>query len=317
VTHLKDELSAQRTLIRKGYLYTAANNLFAMSIDYEFIISLMEGKNISQIVADTNRCLSSYSSAQKRTDNWEWVASSIMRRYWSESRLSSSDVLLDRLKTEDEEYEVLYSVLQAKAWCEVSKRLNIEGQGQTIDEGRIKDFAKLKLDQVGYMFSTTPSVDDEGLWHMKMAEDEFDDGEYIASIYESCYAYSLQKYHDDSLKDIFHDGNTTLISDSKWAKLYMNQYVYLNATGDRSSHLLYLMARCIDESYDKISTTLENGSTMAGQERINGSTQGHEHLLFFDTEVLLRLLLAFQSLLSIYVVVRSQTGTGVNTSRNR
>lgn len=312
LSYYKEETPLIRTLIEHGYLYTAANKVFTMSIDVRYLLGLYKGFDLNEEIKATRSCLSSLDIHGKRDDNWDWIAGAEMRITWANDTVSQVSEQVASIDTDEEEYMLYNTVLRAKAWCTVARYLNIRSNGTPVNESLLRDLAKMRLNHLASEFAKTSITSKDAEQHYLYAQQDYEEGKYAASLFESCYALAFYKsYRDETTEK--REPITPFTPKTRWGQLFYSQFLYLNRTGDRSAETLYLLAKCMEETTDEINDVFDKHAQPVDVTGGNATGQLLKFPFEFDVRAnipLLRGLLFLCSLVSLYVVLRSLNREG-------
>ena len=250
--YFEKEVGKQKELVSKGYLYTAANNAFLLSIDASLIG--MRSINDSDIEEEKNavgKCIEGLPKINKTDGNFEWIIGSDLRKEWAEKKLGESG----KYGSLEEKYAGMRELLFAKGWCDISGMLSREGSGEGINESVLKDIAEERINEAEEFMngSGEPLADEE--WHLEAAEKAFTDGNYGASIYDATYALSM----GEAEINFATRENTSITEEcgnlskknmtSFWANLYQGQGRFLYYSGDslEGGYKILRFADALDE----------------------------------------------------------------------
>ncbi len=266
IYYFEEEIEIQEELLDRGYVFTAANNMFLQEIDYEFLtkvgnIDLEKEKQEAQL------CFDELMLKEKKQDNWQWITGSEMRLNWAEDKLDNLPLFSDKA-TEGSEYPYLYEILYAKSWCNIARNLNKEGTGKIIDESNLEKFAKDKILLEQEFISRQPEINSEALRHLRTAQIALDKGQYISAIYDSSFARALQ----ESTSDIFYEKNIEALTDelykqsnnktSLWGQLYLTQAKYIYLTEEKeNAYTIFLLSNEFEEITNEIQKELLTNQT--------------------------------------------------------
>ncbi len=104
----------------------------------------------------------------------------------------------------------------------------------------------------------------EVVWHYTLAMDDFNNEEYITSIYECAFAQALQKTADTTEPDT--EEGLTYVNyqpSSLWGELYYGQGMYLRGTDDTASaYKLFILAKYFDDAHNQVYDVITDNSTV-------------------------------------------------------
>ncbi|MEM2963146.1 MAG: S16 family serine protease [Candidatus Anstonellales archaeon] len=209
------------TLFEKGYYYSSANEAFLLWIDLEFLKLLEEGRDIAWSATRNEECLSKLESKKiSPTDiNWEFYVGSKLRERWSKKKIS--DTLNKTPRVSEERGYLLRESLYSFGWCRVSNRLadmaiSYEQSSSRIDENSFKQMAADKIYVAKNLVGKGGIVDEEALWRLENAEILYEDGEYLASIFDSTYVYAIHSARLEALKTAPEELEKKVLDFLKW-----------------------------------------------------------------------------------------------------
>ena len=298
----KEEIEIQNQLIEKGYLFTGANNIFLQKIDFNF---LMKVGNIDlefekQSVQEK---LDSITLFPKTEDNWQWICGSEMRINWAEDKLESLPIFSEKI-TEGSEYPYLYEILYANSWLDIATTINLQGNGQLIDESKLEKLAKDKISLEQQFISSQPEVNSEALRHLRTGQKAFDKGQYLTAIYDTAFAHALQQ----ATSDTFYEKDIEKLSErlynektnktSIWAQLYLTQAKYIYESDEKSdAYLIFLLSN----EFEAVTLELNNQLDMIGEIQ-NPSTISDQKADLNVVILVLSFLIIIESFLLIYCI---------------
>ncbi len=246
IDYFNKEIDIQRELLDKGYVFTAANNIFLQEIDFEFLKRVGE-IDLELEQEEANTCIDSLDLFNKTENNWQWISGSEMRLNWAEDKLNSLPLFSEK-RTEGEEYPYLYEILYSKSWCNIAKNLNKKDNGNIINESNLETYAKNKILLEQDYITKQPEINSESLRHLRTAQEAFNKKQYITAIYDASFAHSLQEASSDSFysKDIESLADAMYKEKNKsslWGQLYLTQAQYIYESGDKEgSYTIFMLS---------------------------------------------------------------------------
>jgi predicted S18 family serine protease len=172
----------------KGYLYTAANLAFLDYINAYYLSGYrLQRTDALYSMQNTQNFCNGITPPQLSTANFEYVLSAEMRQGWGNitinDTISSYNV---SGSTTDDILSSMYSAGQAKAWCTAAAFLysyNYSGSEASYVSisPSLRNAALSRLDNA----SAYPGI------YLAAAKQEYEEGNYAVSMYDSDYAYAL------------------------------------------------------------------------------------------------------------------------------
>ncbi len=302
IDFINDDTDYQEQLMNKGYKFTSANNLFLHYTDLLFVEYLTKYNNFDEFYNETNGTL--YNSdllTNKTLNNFEYVIGGQMRYAWAKDKIENVDI---NQKGDQLFYEV-YDLAYARAWLKVGEMLTTVNPSSTneINENNLKDTADKWLSNTQTLITNSVAPSGDAVWHYSLAQDNFKNGQYIATIYECAFAQALQTtaQSDGSVKDEINDMAESYEPQGLWAKLYYGQGKYLKETGDTSSaEKLFVMSAYYDEAYKDVIENLED-KEIVEQEQMQASNN-IEIMVLFSVGILIIVL----QLMGIILILRKR-----------
>ena len=304
VEYFNEEMDIQRQLLDKGYLFTAANNIFLNMIDFEFLTEV-GSIDLEAETNEVNSCINSIDLCEKTEDNWQWISSAEMRLNWAKDKIEYLPTLSET-RTEGEEYPLLYELLYAKSWCHVSKKLNKQGTGKIINETVLMDYAKDKIELEEEFISKQPEISSEALRHLRTAEDAFNTGQYITAIYDTCFAHAFQTSVSDEFyeKDIENKADEMYYRDDReslWGKLYLTQAKFIYESGKKKdAYIIFILSENFENATKEIEEKLIEEGGYIEPER-ETQLEEDEEQLEIDYQILTFILICLLIIESTYL----------------
>jgi len=326
VDYMINDIDYQKNISAKGYKFTAANNLFLHYTDLLFIEYLTQYDNIKDYFNVAEKELNESSnhliedSSHITLNNFEYATGAYMRYTWARSKIKSVGNQLN-IKG-DEQYSLAYNLAYARGWIRVSRLLNSisVSNGSVIDETKVEPVASEWIEQTEHLLTHSPGPSSDAIWHYSLAQEDYNNKKYIASVYECVFAQSLQRAsdsNDDEINDIIEKSGG-YVPQSKWAKLYYGQGEYLLKTGhNKEAYKLFILSVYFDEAYDNIykalssniSSNLDNSPLLPN----SGNCKGQEHESeMFNMTIIISLTYIFIMAFIICFIVYTNLGQPFN-----
>ncbi len=270
VKEIKDvflaELERQKSLIDKGYLFTAANEAFLDYIDASTIVDVSNPDivDLNKKVNSINKCLNSLQTNKKTDKNFEWFIGADLRKAWATQRIEATDINAAQLA--EEKYFIYNQLMYADAWCVISSLLaktglGIEG-GEQIDETSWKHSAQKKILGLEKLNVTNEDILD----HIDSAKISFKAGNYGAAAFDATFAESM--YESDNAissasSELLVTSTVNRLKNEKrsslWGNIYQSQAVFISRTGDNTG--AYRLLKYADD-IDKLVTELHDSAKL-------------------------------------------------------
>jgi len=227
-SYFSKEVSKYYSLLPLGYVFTAANSAFLLSIDVEYAKIGDAEIDLNGSIQDVSSCLSSLPRAQMTKQNAHWAIGSDLRRIWAKARLNQT------LEAREEQggYATLRDLLFAESWCGISRELNSQASeigGQAINESSLAHLASKELLLAEDEFTSSKKIDYDALWHLQNAEEANSSGDFGAAIYESAYARTMQSLASENVENVT-EAAARLAGEERtslWGKIYSGHGTYL------------------------------------------------------------------------------------------
>ncbi|MGB9719143.1 MAG: S16 family serine protease [Candidatus Anstonellales archaeon] len=206
--YVQESIALQKTLLKKGYQYSAANDAFTMLTEIRTLRD-SNSKTLKEKEVEVEECLNATVLNEKMENNWEWIAGAEVRKKWAENAVKNVRAARPELK--EEEYMLMNKLEYAQGWCEIAKQLNKKGEGKTLNESIYKERAKEVISEVEKEIVTVDAVE-----HVENAKELYDEGKYLAAGYEALFAKSI---NDARMEEKTKIGKY----ETMWGKLYGSQ----------------------------------------------------------------------------------------------
>ncbi len=203
------------SLFDKGYYYSAANEAFLAGIDLEFISGVeghVDAKKEMEGIRDCAEGLKTQ-DLRPKTNNWELAVGGRLRESWAKKKIS--EVMDESPATVEEQNYFYRESLYAKGWCgiagkmqemavlsgnengndEIERKINNwlgEKEKGQVDEAIFREMARSMLDEAKKASTERMIESSDAEWRAENAEALYEKGSYLASIFDSIYAYSMQ-----------------------------------------------------------------------------------------------------------------------------
>ena len=263
--YFSDEIANYRTLVSRGYPFTAANAAFLLSIDAEYVKIGDKMVDIDGSIQDVGACNAALREPKKNANNIDWAIGSDLRRIWAGKKLNET------VENRDQQggYTTLRDLLFAYGWCGISQSLADQANqipGAAIDEGKLAPLSSQRLLEAQDVLASASNPDYDAIWHYEAAIIANGSGDYGASIYESTYAETMQKITSAGDSNLTSSMNGVIGGGRKslWGKIYYSHamFLYTTAEQDNSSvsdaYKIFKYSSDIDKADDDIRSALSS-----------------------------------------------------------
>ncbi len=282
-----EQLNLSEYLLDNGFYYSAANLAFVTKIGVEsFLLGDVSKKDfearLDLLLSELNQSFEQKFSSvykQKTLDNWEWVEGAEVRYLWARARASEVKEKLSLVSSPASLLEDYYSAVN---WLVAVEQLSkIAGertggvQAMPVNEFEARDYLKTLLDQAGA--AVNQSADSEAQWHYEIALNAFQDGDYLSTQIDSCFAIGFSNARKKALssptgKDFNSPDGSSKEFTSIWGELYYGNAVYNDVEYARTSEFGYTLnslklkelSTCLQESKEKLVPLLSTPVTGGG-----------------------------------------------------
>jgi len=245
-------------LLKKGYVYTAANNAFLAYVDIKTLGFIYSGQpSYQQEKRSVSACVSGLERPVMTKENTELVIAFDLRKAWAEDNLEKSNLSEKHLV---EEEQISYrDLVYAEAWClaakdfaEVANEKNTKTENPGIlDESVFVDTATKYMEKAN---STTHGADTKR--RFEIAKKLYDEGKYGAAIFDFAYVVSMDEstaelasMSDDEIKQRLQEMEQTSLG-FMWPNIYKSQAVFL-ANGENPNYGAAFSLFVFSEELDK------------------------------------------------------------------
>ncbi|MFA6490116.1 MAG: S16 family serine protease [Candidatus Micrarchaeia archaeon] len=222
------EVMKYNSLLPLGYVFTAANSAFLLSIDVEYAKIGDSGVDLGGSIDDVATCVGAIPQIGKTKENMHWAIGSNLRRIWASERLNQTL----EARSEQGGYATLRDLLFVNSWCGISGGLASQANeigGTAANESLLAALASRELLSAKEAFSSSAKTDYDALWHLQNAQDANQSGDFGASIYESAYARVMQSASSGNVENTTSAAKALLSTprNSLWGKIYAGHGAYL------------------------------------------------------------------------------------------
>lgn len=270
--YFEKEVEKQRELIGKGYLYTAANNAFLLSMDVTLLT--MPGISSDDLKWEEVRvrgCIDGLPGRNKTYENFEWVIGSDIRRVWAEKKIE--EYAGEEYGSGEERYAGMRELLFSKSWCDISGQLPMDGGGEAINESVLKEMAEEKMGEAEEFIGGSSELLADERWHLEAAGRAFNEGKYGACIYDATYAVAMGKASIDTVTKgrdeitVEAENLSKRRLDSLWANVYQGQGRFLYYSGDslEGGYRILRFANALDEVTNEMKGRIEERDMIVGE----------------------------------------------------
>lgn len=258
------EVERNERVIAAGYPYSGANFAFLSISTADFLGTPPEKLDLADAKAMVKKCISEIPGVALTDRNYGWLMGARARKAWAEYKLEQVNDSEMNFTSSEEKYSAVRELYYAQSWCMASKYLSEEAArqgGSYVDENALEDAAKKDHQEVMLFIEQNWDADPEAAWHIDAAGKSIDDGNYLASLYDSAYADAMEKasladggggeVNKSSLAYDIKAGPKTL-----WGRLFFAQGSYLEQEGRPGGERTRVLL---------LSSNLERASLMAGE----------------------------------------------------
>lgn len=241
--YYENAITNQKTILEKGYLFSAANDAFLNYIDIESLAVLdrIETINMDEKKKEIASCMATLQDKPKTAGNFEWLVGADIRRGWASIKLQQ--INSTNYGIADEKYNTYRELMYADAWCTVSSSLrkHASNEGGIIDEKAFKTLAKETLETANALNGTDSDLE----FHLKNANALFNEGKYGATIYEAVFVIKTAKAMKELKEMDPKELNAKLNKLQKehreyfWGKIYHSQGVFVMQGKDSNNATAY------------------------------------------------------------------------------
>ncbi len=227
----------ERTLIGKGYYFSAANDAFIAYLDSETIANV-DSLDVASRISSARTCLASLPQPRLTTSNYEWAAGEELRRSWAEKKLEDLSSINYTLK--EEKYLAYHEAMYADGWCRIAKLIadNAPSGGAQFPESSLANLSAKYLAQAQEQAANSSSQD--VVWHLENAEKLHSEGRYAGAILDSVFSIEMS-----NASAAFSDNEEAALAqlrslvqqkrDSLWGDVYASHGAYLLWQGDNAT----------------------------------------------------------------------------------
>ncbi len=257
------DLENQRTLLDKGYLFTAANNVFTHLVD----ISLLQTGTVSRAdlenaYAKSNACVMALDDREENIGNFEWVSAARLRKTWALDKINQTNIY--NVSGSEENYMAYTNLVYAQDWCLVASLVLDASKGYAgveVNESVLSGYAKGEIDSASNAMTSAKSTDTDLQWHLDMAKADYGSGYYYAAVMDSQYVSSFLEADSDYRTMNKSELNASIQAlykeqfKSAWAKIYQTQGRYLfDAAGKdpakaQTAYQILMLSKRLDASF--------------------------------------------------------------------
>jgi len=262
-----NEVLRQRSILDRGYLFTAANEAFLNYIDLSTIKALLSGSvDLPREKGSLGICLTSLQRPTITDRNFEWVVGADLRKAWAQDKLQNTNISGDLL--EDEKLVKFNELMYGVAWCNVAKGLTLAAPsgGTPIDESAWRDFAAQKISEARALAPADQDVANR----LDIAQGSYDNGRYGAAIYDAVYVIenvnTPANASGEETSVILAENRTSL-----WGRIYQSHAAFLFTQNETAvAYQTALFAKGLDEAAAKMAglmqpATVARNSKPAGE----------------------------------------------------
>jgi len=238
-------------LLERGYYYSAANVVFTMKValDAQRVQNYSKADFVTLVNALDGR-VNAFRPANKTLENWQWVSGSQARFAWASLNVQDlqDSLALKQPRAMAEDYA------SALNWLDAADDLNAvaaqKGAGAALDEFAARGFSQGILGQANAVGDRVAAGADADIdWHLDAARQEFSGGDYLTSVFDSCFVISYYESGEAISNAIGQDDFDALKPDasaygqmqaSLWAELYYAHALYDSEEANRTGEFAYL-----------------------------------------------------------------------------
>ncbi|MFH1199829.1 MAG: S16 family serine protease [Candidatus Micrarchaeota archaeon] len=250
-----DSLNTSRQQLARGYVYSAANTAFLVTLALEETAMLNDSKEqFSQKLWALQTQAEAMKFAKPTRENAEWLASAKMRYYWALEKISEAN---DRSAALPTAFLVEYYAL-AKEWLSAAAKLNAVAQkigGEGISELALRKEASRLMGEADALKKDNALAQD-GLDNLAAAKLAFQNSDYLAASFSLqfviAYAAADAEAEGMTYSEIFSAlcGDAQGVGDcvpqdpyqdgSAWGELYEAHGYYYLQEANRTGEAAYL-----------------------------------------------------------------------------
>ncbi|MGB9703357.1 MAG: hypothetical protein ACP5HJ_01790 [Candidatus Micrarchaeia archaeon] len=192
---LRNVLEEDLELIKRGYSYAGANDLFQKIVYANTILAVNSSFSADDVYSIASKVLKECESIEEpniNVDNYEIVISGMQRKEWGEVKLMQ--ILKKNITNYDDAIAALMDVEAAKAWCENSLLFfNVSSKNKNfeLNQSRIMKIAERELENASMIVAQYPT--EESQFYLTSAQEAYSKGKYAESIINSKWAIAFSQ----------------------------------------------------------------------------------------------------------------------------
>ncbi|MEM3555462.1 MAG: S16 family serine protease [Candidatus Micrarchaeia archaeon] len=304
LTAIESDLEGAEEAENANFIYAGANSAFLAGINLNFLKeSDITAGGLKARVKEVEECIQTAVKPKMTYENFEWVAGGEERLAWAKKKLG--EVVVSNLTDDESLLFIFKELLTAESWCNASHEMFAVAYrigGTPVNESKLKGFASGKIKEAAQKLESYGGSDfgDAG-WRFEAAKTEFDNGSFVAAVFDSEYLLSAIKMVEGENASLTDQLLKQREWRGLWAALYGNhaEYLYkvsMQRGGSQSSAvLLAIYADSLDEDAVKIMELFES------PEEETGVSEEVQKVEKYPTELALFLVLCL--LLAIFLNV--------------
>lgn len=186
-------LSQDLKLIKSGYSYAGANDLFSKIIYARVLLDINSSFTPSTVYSIASNVLKECNQVNEPRigiDNYEIVISGMERRTWGKIKIE--EVLNQNISNYEDAIYALVDVETARAWCRSSNfffNTSIGNQNFVLNQTKIKKIAEAELENASDIVARFPTQQAE--FYLKSAQKSFSEGNYAETIINAKWAIAF------------------------------------------------------------------------------------------------------------------------------
>ncbi|MFA6048750.1 MAG: S16 family serine protease [Candidatus Micrarchaeia archaeon] len=269
---LERSVAATRTLLEKGYFYSAANAAFVVKnqLDSMRLRKLDATAALSEAKRLLAQAAAGEAAAQEKTaENWEWATGSRLRRAWATDKLGELQKTLNATLEANRSNKTIArgiadDLASAESWIGAAKRMDeaakAAGGGATGSNGKfggekLREYAEKFLALVERDYNGSGLPDSEIKWHLSLARKHLENGSFEESAFESSFSLAyLQaelefvdaaKENVSAVQNLAREKDARMPAAGKWGSLWAEAYfahsIYAETEYTRLGDASYLL----------------------------------------------------------------------------
>ena len=185
-------LSQDLELIKNGYSYAGANDLFSKIIYANVLLDVNSSFTPSSVYSIASKVFEECNKIEEPSigiNNYELIVSGMQRKTWGE--IKAKEVLQQNITSYDDAIPALVDVETARAWCESSKFFfnTSTNQNFVLNQTRIMKIAEAELENASNIVARFPTQQAE--FYLTSAQDSFSKAKYAEALMNAKWAIAF------------------------------------------------------------------------------------------------------------------------------